>query len=174
MNERTNERTNERMNGQATGRVWALEGAKFIARLKNSRTGLGVRSLIQVCTPWIYTTENYLRPLLFLIVFVYTLLKIYDNPLDMLLTHHLNVSLIQYLADMVCVTQSEFRLNLVMAQGGHGEGLLGPRKLNEPSALIELTLAGTVDIYFQTHTTTTHIHRQTYHYTLIISYKHSL
>lgn len=40
------------------------------------------------------------------------------------------------------LVQSEFRLNLVMAQGGHGEGLLGPRKLNEPTALIEFTLAG--------------------------------
>ena len=45
--------------------------------------------------------------------------------------------------------QSEFRLNLVMAQGGHGEGLLGPRKLNESSALIELTLTGKTHI--QTH-----------------------
>jgi COMM domain len=39
-----------------------------------------------------------------------------------------------------CLVQSEFRLNLVMAQGGYGEGLVGPQKLNEPTALVELTI----------------------------------
>ena len=39
------------------------------------------------------------------------------------------------------LVHSEFRLNLVMAQGGHGEGVFGPRKINEPTALIEFTLA---------------------------------
>ena len=73
----------EEAHANAAGRVWALEGAGFVARVKSTRT-LGTRRLVQ----------------------------------------------------------SEFRLNLVMAQGGHGEGLLGPRKLNEPTALIELTLAG--------------------------------
>ena len=73
----------DEIHAKAAGRVWALEGAGFISRLKSTRT-LGTRHLVQ----------------------------------------------------------SEFRLDLVMAQGGHGEGLLGPRKLNEPTALIELTLAG--------------------------------
>ena len=73
----------EEAHANAAGRVWALEGAGFVARLKSTRT-LGTRRLVQ----------------------------------------------------------SEFRLNLAMAQEGHGEGLLGPRKLNEPTALIELTLAG--------------------------------
>jgi COMM domain len=71
----------EECHAKALGRIWAIEGSGFIARLKETRT-LGPPSLIR----------------------------------------------------------SEFRLNLVMAQGGYGEGLVGPQKLNEPTALVELTI----------------------------------